>query len=193
MTTILRTFDRNFEQLHLGTLLRTSISGKEQEVTLEKEIEYISRYLALQQTITGDRMNWDMDIEREAEGCCVPKLILQPIVENSLIHGIEDMTENAMIFIAAKIREEKLMIEVSDNGKGMDESVVKGLLNLAEDQKDTNDRAHIGVNSVKRRIQILYGESYGLEIQSAVDAGTVVRLVLPCRKEADHVSDLSGG
>lgn len=178
---------------NLGTLLRTSISGKEQEVTLEQEIEYISRYLALQQTITGDRMSWDMDIEQKAAGYYVPKLILQPIVENSLIHGIEDMTENAMIFIAAKIRDEKLIIEVSDNGKGMDESVAKRLLNMAQEQTDTNDRAHIGVNSVKRRIRILYGENYGLEIQSAIDAGTVVRLVLPCRREADHVSDLSGG
>lgn len=172
---------------NLSILLRTSISGNEQETRLEKEIEYISRYLALQQTITGDRMNWDMDVAQEAMECYVPKLVLQPIVENSLIHGIEDMMEDAMIFIAANMEGGRLIIEVSDNGKGMEETVVERLLNTKEHPAEAEEREHIGVNSVKRRIQILYGENYGLEIDSSVGTGTVVRLVLPCRKEADRV------
>ena len=159
----------------LGSLLRVSISGKRMEIPLREELDYVKLYMELQNLIMGDRISWDMDISSEVEECLVPKLILQPIVENSMIHGVENMSENAMILIAAREEEGKLILEVSDNGCGMDEKTIQSVLK----QDGHDDRKHIGVNSVLRRIQILYGMEYGLYIESEVGIGTVVRLTLP--------------
>ena len=82
-------------------------------------MEYIRQYLSLQNIVTGGKLSWDFYVEQGAEQVLVPKLILQPIVENSMIHGFEHNWENPMIVITAQKQGEALLLEVCDNGQGI--------------------------------------------------------------------------
>lgn len=164
---------------HLSRLLRASISGHENEILFEKELEYIQSYLKLQNDILGGRIEVDYEIDPETLQCLVPKLILQPIVENSIIHGVEDMVDGAFIFVSARMQKENVVIEISDNGKGIPPDRIDTILN--EDQASAADRSrtHIGLRSVNQRIRLLYGKEYGITLESDCGMGTVVRAWLP--------------
>ena len=166
----------------LSYLLRASLSDSRQEITLEKEIEYISCYLEMQRMITGERIIWDIFVEEKLRKCLVPKLILQPIVENSFVHGLDDMLDEAIIIITADLKENKLIITVSDNGKGMEQSAVKKLLSGEKAEQYQKEHVHLGVRSVLKRIQILYGEEYGITMESEPYRGMIVRLFLPDKR-----------
>lgn len=164
----------------LSNLMRVPLSGGNQEITLRQEIEHILDYLELQKIITGGRITWDIVCDNDIEDCLVPKLILQPIVENSIIHGLNDVLEDAIIVISAQKRNDSLLLEICDNGRGMERQVIDTLLKQEEDNR--RDRIHIGIRSIQKRLHYLYGEEYGLEMWSEPDNGTVVRIHLPYRK-----------
>lgn len=175
--------DQIVKVLHkLSYLLRASLSDGSQEITLEREIEYISCYLEMQRMITGERIIWDIFVEEKLRKCLVPKLILQPIVENSIIHGLGDMLDEAIIIITADVKEDKLILTVSDNGKGMEQSAAEELLSEEKEEQYQKDRVHLGVRSVLKRVQILYGEEYGMTMESEPCRGMTVRLFLPDKR-----------
>ena len=171
----------------LGRLLRASISGTEQEIPLRGELDYIRQYMSLQDMVTGGRISWDFVIDPQTENAMVPKLILQPLVENSIIHGLQDVLEEGMIVIASRREGDELVIEVSDNGVGLEQEKADRLLCEEEADEQRRDRAHIGLKSIQKRIRILYGSPYGLELEGAPGNGTSVRLHLPYRRENDNV------
>ena len=173
----------------LSHLLRASLSGGKQEIPLRQELSYIRCYLELQKIVAGGRITWDIAVEEELEECPVPKLILQPIVENAIIHGLKDLLDDAIIIITANVREEQLVLEVCDNGKGTSQEVLDSLL-LQEEPPEDEDRAHIGIRSIQKRLHILYGSTYGLEMYSEPGNGMVVRLNLPYGKGGIHVKNI---
>lgn len=166
----------------LSRLLRVSISGEEQEVPLDREAEYIRQYLSLQNMMTGERLSWDIDMEPGAGEALVPKLILQPLVENAVIHGFEHVLEDPVIVIAARREDADLLIEVCDNGEGIDQELADRILEEEEPEEMKRDRAHIGIKSIQKRIQILYGKDYGLAMVSSPGSGMIVKIRLPYRK-----------
>lgn len=172
----------------LSRLLRVSITTEDQEIPLQQELDYVEKYLELQNLISGGRINWELIREDGLEDCLVPKLFLQPLVENSIIHGVADMLEEAVIVILARRQEETLLIEISDNGKGIEQEKLDLLLLEDEPEDRRRDRAHIGIRSIQKRIWILYGREYGLDIRSSKE-GTVVRVRLPLRREAEDGVD----
>ena len=174
----------------LSSLLRVSFRGNEREIPLRNEIEYINQYLSLERLVRGDRLVSDVLLTGDIGDDLVPKLILQPIVENSILHGISDQTGEAVIIITARETEGKLCIQVSDNGSGMTKEQIEELFNKGAEQ----DGRHIGVNSVHRRIQLLYGEEYGMHIESTPGEGTVVELMLPVirRPRKDEAEEIPG-
>lgn len=163
----------------LSHLLRGSLSDGVQETTLAKELDYISCYLELQRMITGGRMTWDIEVDRELYECMVPRLILQPIVENSILHGLDDMLDDAIVIITADVREGRLVLTVSDNGKGAKQEVLDALLSDEYLETDEESHAHIGIRSVLKRIHILYGADYGMTMESEPGNGMTVRVFLP--------------
>lgn len=165
----------------LSHLLRASLSGGKQEIPLRQELVYIRYYLELQKIVAGGRITWDIAVEEKLEECPVPKLILQPIVENAIIHGLSGLLDDAIIIITAVVREERLVLEVCDNGKGASQAVLDRLL-LQEEPQESEDRTHIGIRSIRKRLHILYGSAYGLEMESEPGNGMIVRLNLPYRK-----------
>lgn len=171
------------EVIHmLSHLLRGALSDGGQEITLSGEIAYISCYLELQHIVTGERITWDISVDEELMSCRVPRLILQPIVENSILHGLDDMLEDAIVIITADVKEQKLLLTVSDNGKGADQKKLDEILS-GKIPESSDRRTHIGVQSVLKRIRILYGDAYGMTMKSTPGSGTTTRIYLPYEKD----------
>jgi two-component system sensor histidine kinase YesM len=106
----------------------------------------------------------------------VPKLILQPIVENSIIHGMEAEEDNLNIVIDGFVKEEKLIIEISDDGPGIEDEIMKVIL---KDSSDRNKFSKVGLNNVNQRIKLYCGGEFGLKIETEYGKGTKVIVVLP--------------
>lgn len=132
----------------------------------------------LQKLRYNRRLTYSIDIPEELQECMIPKLLLQPIVENSLAHGLVDVIH---ITIKAEHTEDILTISVEDNGKGIDPDNLELLRNSLE--KDSIYKEHIGLYNSHRVIKLLYGNSYGLEIDSC--NGTVVTIRLPFMLESE--------
>ena len=170
----------------LSQLLRGSLSSGVQEIPLSGEIEDVSCYLEMQRIITGDRLTWDIDVDDSLQGAPVPRLILQPIVENAILHGLDEMLQDAVVIITADVRDKQLVLTVSDNGKGADQAMLDALLASEEEIENPKERrAHIGIQSVLKRIHILYGTDYGMTMESEPGNGMTVRIYLPYDKKKD--------
>ncbi|UVI32803.1 sensor histidine kinase [Paenibacillus spongiae] len=165
----------------LGKLLRESIGKKGDVLTLQEEISFIQSYLSIHKMIYGDKIEVVYRLDDELMDCRVPKFILQPLVENAVIHGIEAKPGKGVIHIICRAEEEDLIIEVADNGIGMDEEMVERLLNPERYGTiiDSNKHTNVGIISVHKRAKILYGDKYGLSIQSKSGEGTTVQIRLP--------------
>lgn len=163
----------------LATLLRGSIKERNRIITLKQELDYTKSYFDIQKVVHGDRIEVIFDIDQEIIDCEVPKLILQPIVENSICHGISGKTGGGLIVVSA-YREKNMVIKVSDDGIGMSDEFLKRLFEETEDEDDTQDKhTKVGIRSVNKRIKILYGDEYGLRVSSQTGVGTSVEIMLP--------------
>lgn len=147
--------------------------------TLTKELDYVDAYLSIQRLRFGDRVNVSLQIGEglDTDSYRILPLLLQPIVENAVIHGLEGVEENGHIQISVTADEPNLVITIADNGTGMDAETLAALQqNVTE--HDPNDTRSIGLYNINQRIRLLYGDAYGLSITSDTN-GTTVTLTLP--------------
>ena len=163
----------------LSTLLRYSINNGILDVTMKEDIEYTKCYLLIQQYRFGERFHYRIYIERDVENCIVPKLILQPIIENAIKYGFGDKDE-LTVQIKASFLADDLVIVIYDDGIGMQENMLNELKDMLK--KEVNPSNHIGLYNVHKRIQLMYGKAYGIDIKSEVNEGTVVKIILPINK-----------
>lgn len=167
----------------LSELLRGTILVKQEMIPLSKEISNLQHYANIQRIRYGDSFRLEVDVESDAERCIVPKFILQPIVENSILHGGRENSQ-VLIAVAARIDHTRLVIRISDDGKGFDPA------SLAARQAADSQLSGIGVVNVHERIQLHYGPAYGLTTSSAPGQGTVTEITLPAHfstEEDKHV------
>lgn len=163
----------------LSKILRASIS-KEQFVTLKSEMELVESYAEIQKIRFDGKFECICEYPPELEDVYVPKLVVQPIVENSVIHGFES-AENGHIYVVAQTEwdetKEKdiLVIKVADDGRGITDEELSRLELPDADEK----KGHIGVRNVKRIIELNYGTEYGLTIQKGPEKGTIVKMTFP--------------
>lgn len=152
-------------------------------ITLLKELDYIETYLTIQRIRFGDRVNYSLIIEEGLlpENYMILPLLLQPVIENGIIHGLEQTEENGRIEVSVSIKDEEyLEVVIADNGCGMAEEELERLREKIREQKiDTS--SSIGLSNISRRIRLCYGESYGMEIYSKPEEGTRVVLHLPVK------------
>lgn len=169
----------------LGRLLRESLGKKGDDITLGEELEFVGRYLAIHQIIYGDRIEVRIESDPGLSDCRVPKFILQPLVENAIVHGIEEKPGKALIRISCRAEQDDLVLEVSDNGVGMERDKVERLLRpeLYGAGEGSGKHTNVGVISVHKRVRILHGEAYGLAISSRPGEGTTVSVRLPAVRE----------
>mgnify|MGYP002576556207 CR=1 FL=1 len=158
---------------NLGSLLRYSISNPNQQVTLGEEIMQLRKYIALQEQRFRSQYTIEITIDQKFYPVSMPKLILQPIVENAIYHGMSSVRSGGKITVtAARTEHDTLMITVTDNGKGMTEEQVNNLNGYINEENELFKS--IGMRNVNRRIQLFCGSGYGIHITSAPDEGTTV-------------------
>ncbi|TYS40771.1 cache domain-containing sensor histidine kinase [Bacillus infantis] len=167
----------------LSRLLKTSISNNKEYIRLEEEAKYIDDYMTIQKIRFQDKIHYSMQIDEAANKCLVPKLILQPIVENAMIHGLEKKLENGYLLIKGYVKNDLLHIQIIDNGVGMDERTMSSLLKGVYVNRDENKGTGNGILNVQNRIKLLFGREYGLKIDSNENVGSVFELTLPVHRE----------
>lgn len=167
----------------LGGLLRYSFSNIYTMVLLEEEIEWIKKYIALQKMRFHNSFDCIYDITEEALKFPIYKLLLQPIVENAIIHGFEGIKSGGLIEISAFVNEDNmLVIEICDNGCGIDEDVLVKIKEYINDDSLFNGD-NIGFSNVVNRIRLYYSGEADIEIDSKKGSGTRVSLKLPYKEE----------
>ena len=154
----------------LAAFFRLSLNGGRELVSVEDELEHVRQYLYIQKERYENKLNYEIRAPEELLDYTVPKIILQPIVENSIYHGIKPLDGPG--FIAVTVREEngRLIFTVSDNGVGF--------ASAGTSAKGSGLLGHVGLRNVDERLKLYYGPEYGVTIQSAPDAGCTVRLVV---------------
>jgi two-component system sensor histidine kinase YesM len=167
----------------LSQLLRQSLSASEKTIPLKKELELVQNYLSIQKLRFGNRMDYSIDIKPELGTRSVLPLLVQPLVENSLVHGLESKKGGGFISIAAEAKDGELYIDVCDNGTGMEpEKLEKLQYDLASGEDTTEGR--IGLANVNRRIKLYYGSGFGLSVSERDGSGIQVRMIIPLTEEA---------
>lgn len=165
----------------VASLLRYSLRRIENPVTLREEANNVKTYFFILQTRYGpDRFKFSVNIQAEAAVCQIPLLTLQPLVENALIHGIENLESKGEIIVNAYCHEDRLLVEVFDNGQGMDEIT---LTRLQNNEKLPGHTTGLGLANVRERSRLFLGESCKMRIKSAPGKGTKIILDLPAVKE----------
>lgn len=175
----------------LGRLMRESISRKQDFIELREEIDFIKDYLMLQSITYESRLQVEYEIEEEAQSWTVPRFILQPILENAIVHGIEEKPGVGIIKIRCYEAGDDLVLEVEDNGVGMSQDTIERLLASDEtaQQEDKPNHTSVGIRSVHKRLQIGYGSRYGIKIQSELGLGTTIMIRLPKKGKEDVIVD----
>lgn len=162
----------------LAKLFRISLNKGNEEISLERELEHVKNYLIIQSMRYADKFTYEISAEPGVERCRTIKLILQPIVENCIYHGIKKKRGTGKITIRAYRREQNLIIEVSDDGCGIPEEICRKILS-DEIESENISGSGIGVKNVNERIQLRFGKKYGLSYSSEEGVGTTVTYVLP--------------
>jgi len=160
----------------LAKLFRISLSKGNEIISIDDELEHARSYLTIQKIRFKDKFDYYIEIEPALETARTLKLILQPIIENAIYHGISPLNEKGIIKISVKSEEENILFQVSDNGYGIKPEILKGLLNQ---ESKCYHSGGVGLKNVNERIKLYYGEKYGIEIMSEVDVGTTVNIRIP--------------
>lgn len=166
-------------------LLKKTLSVDTDFITLKEEFESTGKYLVLQQIRYGDKIHFECDREDDIGKLLVPALIIQPIVENAIFHGLEAKEDAGLIIVEAVVVEGELQITVSDDGIGMGEQELKQLYRKFDEGKYQSDKS-IGLLNVQNRIQIHFGQAYGLTVVSQEGIGTSVTMRLPAVEQNDR-------
>lgn len=163
----------------LADFYRTSLSEGADIVTLDQEIRNVRNYLLVQQARYSDTIAFRLKVDQDILPFAVPKMLLQPLVENAIYHGLKEKNGGGTITILGRQEGEHLILLVQDDGVGMSQQVARDVMNT----DPVSPHAHFGLRSTNERIKLYYGPAYGLEILSAPGEGTTIRITLPCRTD----------
>lgn len=164
----------------LGDIFRYSIKGSS-EVTLEEEVKMIKAYIDIQMFKFGNKGTVFYNINNETLNIIIPKMIMQPLVENAFVHAIEKNTDDTTLYIGTKIDEHNLIIIIQDDGVGIESSQLDGIIANLDSEND--DSSHVGISNVHRRIRMIYGNEYGVKIESEHGEGTKISIMLPINRK----------
>jgi two-component system sensor histidine kinase YesM len=160
----------------LAKLFRVSISKGSEIINVSDEIDHAASYLTIQKIRYKDKFDFRIDAQPEALHQKTLKLILQPIIENAIYHGINQLQEKGEIKISVAIEGENIVFRVSDNGYGIKPETLKCILDR---EPRSAHSGGVGLKNINERIKLCYGNEYGLEITSELDVGTTVLVRIP--------------
>jgi two-component system LytT family sensor kinase len=165
----------------LATILRRMLSSTEAFVPLREEVEFIDNYLDIEVVRFGDKLRVVKELAPESLDVMVPAMILQPLVENSIKHGLASKVEGGSIYLRSRLSDSSVVIEVEDDGVGM---VASQVFETAQ-----SPRSGIGMANVSERLEVLYGDTAQMTIDSREGKGTLVRIRLPLLQTAGAVPE----
>ena len=182
--------EKQSEAVHTVTALarffRLSLGKGKNIVTVKDEIDHVKNYLMIQHMRFKNKFDYEFDIAEDVLELPSLKLMLQPLVENAIYHGMEFMDGDGMITVKAWRKEDELYLSVADNGLGMTEDKVEMIL-TGKSTSGNGRGSGIGVKNVNERIKLYFGEAYGLTIDSEPDEGTTVIIHLPAKDEKESL------
>ncbi|WP_051291448.1 sensor histidine kinase [Fictibacillus gelatini] len=168
-------------------LLRYNLKSLDQPTTLKEEVAVVQEYFFIQQTRFGERVKFQMEVGEECLSVAVPGLTLQPIVENAFIHGVESYEHGACLALKIFKTGLEVVVEVIDNGIGMDEKTVKTILRSDEKEsgikRNNGHSTGLGMRNVIKRLELFYQQKNMVEIESIIKKGTTIRLRLPLDRQ----------
>lgn len=178
------TEDISVMALALGDMFRYSIKTKGALVTLEKELAHVKNFVAIQQIRFDNGFRFEMDVPEELYSCRILKLILQPLVENALYHGLLHCNAGSSIYLSARKENKIIYFTVKDDGVGMASETLEQLQKLLEEKPKFGELSQhanesIGLKNINARIRLYYGEDYGLSVKSEQGCGTTVQIKIP--------------
>jgi len=159
-------------------LLNGCMKNDNNQITVEEEISLLKSYITMQEYRLFGRFTVVFSIEPSVMSCLIPRFLLQPILENALIHGIEPSGKKGLIVIKGYKQDDKLYFSITDNGVGMSQEQIDLLLR-SDIHSQRSRLTGIGIANTRDRIKMLYGPEYGLEINSVKGVFTTVNICLP--------------
>lgn len=163
-----------------STFFRIALSKGKEWITVEEEVEHVRSYLIIQGMRYRDILSYQIEVDKRILSCQILKLILQPIVENALYHGIKNKRTPGIIHVKAAKIDSNLCLEVIDNGNGMTRQRLQEVTAYLDgDDLSYEKNIGYGLRNVKQRIQLYYGKQYGLSIESEHKKGTHVMVIIP--------------
>lgn len=167
----------------LARLLRQSISNEDEVVSIGNEIEYVRSYLTIQKMRYKDKLEFEIDVDPSIKYIKIVKLVLQPIVENAIYHGLKYKESKGLLIVRGYTRGENAFIEIADNGVGMDAETLKHIFKRHKVNYHSNG---VGVYNVQKRLQLHYGADYGITYRSEPGIGTTATIIIPRNQEGSH-------
>lgn len=171
--------------LSFASLMRYSVNYGHTKVSLETDVEYVNDYLLLQKARYNNCLLYEFDIPEELLECRVPKLLLQPVIENSITHGYR-AGQTLHICVQAEHRDDTLRFTVTDDGAGIPTERLAELRESFERDLTNEYTAHVGLYNIQKVIRLTYGAPYGVQIESTEGQGTAVTLTIPYEVEENE-------
>nr|WP_242835844.1 sensor histidine kinase [Clostridium sp. DL-VIII] len=163
-------------------LLRISLSKGKEIISVKEELKHIESYLKIQKIRYEDRLNYEINFDEDILQYKLTKLILQPLVENAIYHGIKEKRGNGKIIVRGKVKENYLCFTIIDNGKGIQKEMLNKINHMLRNGNIEENEIGYGIFNVNERIKIIYGDEYGLTYKSIYEEGTIVELRHPIIK-----------
>lgn len=171
----------------ISNLLRASISNKKSMVSIREEMKYVQDYLYIQETRYGDKLVSDLEIEESLNDVQIPKMSIQTLVENAVVHGVENATWNCFLSVTGIYENDRVRLTVYDTGVGISENKVKTLLKPLDERSEEQEgkgRLHtrLGIYAIRKRLEYVYGGEAEMTIRSKEGKGTEVTLTIPLQE-----------
>lgn len=164
---------------NLTNLLRIGLNNGDEIIKLRREIEYVESYLTIQKARYEDKLNYEINVDNNILDYDVIKLILQPLVENAIYHGIKEKRGKGKIIITGGVEDNKIHLRVTDNGIGIKEEKLKEINKILREGDSSNSKIGYGIFNVNERIKLNYGEEFMLSYSSVYGEGTTVDIWHP--------------
>lgn len=163
----------------LGKMIRRNLEIGTRKIALKEELEIVRCYLEIQKFRYGnDRLTFHIDVDPSGQEIEIPPLIIQPLIENAVVHGLENIAEGGFVSVTAKVSDRMLRVEVSDNGVGISEDKINQI-NTALYDMEEEEEYRIGLRNVHQRLVMTYGDGNGLTLRSEPGAGTRITFEIP--------------
>ena len=179
----------------ISNLMRASISNKRSMVRVKEELKYIEDYLFIQETRYGDKFTSYIEVDEELNELEIPKMVIQTLVENAVVHGVENATWDCFLYISGEVQDGIAVFKVKDDGVGISAEKLKTLMNMEEEPEHKAERTHtnLGIYAVQKRLEYVYHGKAKMTITSEQEKGTLVVLEIPLKKAKEIMENGTSG